>query len=82
MAVISFQLIYINSHIDYIILFHLQKVNDMWEMLKYMLELPPYPKNEDPIISRNSKSVKGILVEQAKKYLEERYYNLPVIKFI
>ncbi|GLV42360.1 Nucleoporin 93kD-1 [Carabus blaptoides fortunei] len=49
------------------------KVNDMWEMLKYMLELPPYPKNEDPIISRNSKSVKGILVEQAKKYLEERY---------
>lgn len=41
-------------------------------MLKYMLELPPFPKSEDTIISRNSKSVQMALVSQAKKYLEER----------
>lgn len=44
----------------------------MWDMLKYMLELPPFPKAEDTVVSRNSKAVLTTLVNQAKKYLEER----------
>lgn len=49
------------------------KVNDMWDMVKYMLDLPPFPKGEDALAYRDSKQVKQALVNQAKKYLEERY---------
>lgn len=50
----------------------LQKVNDMWEIIKYMIQLSPFPQSEDPIIGRYSKPIIQDLVAQGKKYLEDR----------
>lgn len=49
------------------------KVNDMWEIIKYMVQIPPFPQSEDPIKSRYSKPFIEALVTQGKKYLEDRY---------
>lgn len=49
------------------------KVKDMWEMLKYMIDLPPFPHSDDPIKNRYSKPVINALVNRGKKYLEDRY---------
>lgn len=52
---------------------YFQKVTEMWDMIKYVLQLPPFPKTEDTIIARDSKAVKQALVTQGKAYLEKRY---------
>ncbi|KAL3282768.1 hypothetical protein HHI36_005935 [Cryptolaemus montrouzieri] len=49
------------------------KVKDMWEMIKYMIDLPPFPHSDDPIKMRYSKPIINALVHQGKKYLEDRY---------
>ncbi|KAL1513451.1 hypothetical protein ABEB36_002861 [Hypothenemus hampei] len=49
------------------------KVNDMWEIVKYMIQLSPFPQSEDPINGRYSKPIIQDLVAQGKKYLEDRY---------
>lgn len=50
-----------------------KKVNEMWEIMKYMTDLPVVPTTEDVIKSRTSKPVQTKLVSQAKRYLEDRY---------
>lgn len=45
----------------------------MWEMLKYMTEIPPFPVGGDPLAARSSKPFVTAFVKQAKKYLEDRY---------
>lgn len=47
-----------------------QKVNEMWNIMKYMTNVTPFPKTQDPLKGRNQKIQ---LIEQAKKYLEDRY---------
>lgn len=42
----------------------------MWEMMKYMVNIPPMSKNRDPIQTRCQMTE---FVDQAKKYLENRY---------
>ncbi|CAH1117139.1 unnamed protein product [Phaedon cochleariae] len=49
------------------------KITDMWEIIKYMVQLAPFPQGDDPIKTRNSKSFIEALVKQGKKYLEDRY---------
>ncbi|XP_018336593.1 nuclear pore complex protein Nup93-like [Agrilus planipennis] len=49
------------------------KVNDMWEMIKYMIQVPPFPSTEDPLKTRNSPRIIKALVKQACHYLEDRY---------
>lgn len=49
------------------------KINDMWEIVKYMVQFPPFPHSDDLIKSRYSKSCIEALVRQGKKYLEDRY---------
>lgn len=44
----------------------------MWEIIKYMTDLPPFPQSEDPIKTRNTAAAINSLVKQAKKYLEDR----------
>ncbi|XP_072390532.1 nuclear pore complex protein Nup93-1 [Diabrotica undecimpunctata] len=50
-----------------------QKVTDMWEIIKYMTQLPPFPKTDDPIKTRNTNTFIDAMVKQAKSYLEDRY---------
>lgn len=45
----------------------------MWEIIKYMADIPPFPQSEDIIKTRYSKPYIEALVKQAKKYLEDRY---------
>lgn len=49
------------------------KIKDMWEIVKYMVQLPPFPQSEDIIKTRTSKNFIEALVCQGKKYLEDRY---------
>ncbi|KAF5296103.1 hypothetical protein FQA39_LY02737 [Lamprigera yunnana] len=49
------------------------KVIDMWEIMDYMTQIPPFPVNECPLATRHHKGVVKILIAQAKKYLEDRY---------
>ncbi|CAG9860748.1 unnamed protein product [Phyllotreta striolata] len=49
------------------------KVSDMWEIIKYMSQLPPFPQSDDPIKTRNSEQCIEALVKQAKNYLQNRY---------
>ena len=42
----------------------------MWEIMKYMVNIPAIPKNQDPLKSRSQRYQ---LIDQAKKYLENRY---------
>ncbi|KAK5646486.1 hypothetical protein RI129_004950 [Pyrocoelia pectoralis] len=53
--------------------FNNTKVNDMWEIMDYMTQLPALPLNECPLASRYHKVIIKTLVGQAKKYLEDRY---------
>uniref|UniRef100_A0A7G3AGN5 Nuclear pore protein n=1 Tax=Lutzomyia longipalpis TaxID=7200 RepID=A0A7G3AGN5_LUTLO len=46
------------------------KITEMWEIIKYMVNVMPAPRNQDPLRQR---SQSGQLVQQAKKYLEHRY---------
>lgn len=80
MNLYSFSFIILNLLINFNKLIHIvfyyknfQKINDMWEMVKYMSELPPFPSGEDPICVRNSQICIESLVKQAKNYLEARY---------
>lgn len=50
-----------------------QKVNDMWEILKYMVTIPSFPTGEDAIKTRQTKPVIEAFVRQATRYLEDRY---------
>lgn len=45
-------------------------------MLKYMIDLPPFPHSDDPIKNRYSKPVINALVNRGKKYLEDRLVNI------
>lgn len=47
----------------------IQKVNEIWEIISYMTNVTPLPKNQDPFKIRNTKYE---FVAQAKKYLENR----------
>ncbi|KAF7273262.1 hypothetical protein GWI33_014027 [Rhynchophorus ferrugineus] len=49
------------------------KVKDMWEIIKYMVRVPPFPQSEDPVNARNTKPLIEALVTQGRKYLEDRY---------
>ncbi|XP_023022838.2 nuclear pore complex protein Nup93 [Leptinotarsa decemlineata] len=49
------------------------KISDMWEIIKYMVQLPPFPQGDDPIKIRKSKTVIAGLVKQGLRYLEDRY---------
>lgn len=49
----------------------LQKVIELWEMVKYMADIPPRPVG-DIIEARATSVVQNALISQAKKYLEER----------
>ncbi|KAG5887107.1 hypothetical protein JTB14_000740 [Gonioctena quinquepunctata] len=49
------------------------KISDMWEIVKYMVQLPPSPEGDDPIKTRNSKTFIEASVKQGKRYLEDRY---------
>lgn len=44
----------------------------MWDMLKYMTEIPPFPVGEDSVKARYSKPFIVAFVKQGKKYLEDR----------
>lgn len=44
----------------------------MWEMIKYMTELPPFPHGSDPIAVRNTDAIIEIMANQGRKYLENR----------
>uniref|UniRef100_A0A1L8DX32 Nuclear pore protein n=1 Tax=Nyssomyia neivai TaxID=330878 RepID=A0A1L8DX32_9DIPT len=46
------------------------KITEMWEIVKYMVNVMPAPRNQDPLRQR---AQSGQLVQQAKKYLEHRY---------
>lgn len=52
--------------------FNDKKVQDMWSMVKFMVNIPPTPRG-DPIKSRTSSVVEEKIISQAKKYLENRY---------
>lgn len=42
----------------------------MWNILKYMSSVPPFPKTQDPLQNRHQTPQ---FIDQAKKYLEDRY---------
>ncbi|XP_055389893.1 nuclear pore complex protein Nup93-1 [Condylostylus longicornis] len=46
------------------------KITEMWEIMKYMVNVGPLSRNRDPIKSRSQMTQ---FIEQAKKYLENRY---------
>lgn len=46
------------------------KVNEIWEILKYMVNVPSFSRAQDPLKSRLNNVN---LIAQAKKYLETRY---------
>lgn len=46
------------------------KVNEIWEIMKYMVDVTPVSRNRDPMQSRQQVTQ---FVDQAKKYLENRY---------
>lgn len=49
---------------------YLQKVSEIWEIMKYMVNVKPFSKSQNPLRER---SYKHQFVEQSKKYLENRY---------
>lgn len=46
-----------------------QKITEIWEIMKYMVNVTPFPKSQDPLKVRTDNYQ---FVEQAKKYLENR----------
>lgn len=57
-----------SSHIS-ISLF--QKVNELWEIVRYMSNIAPQLK-DNPLLTRTSPPTQNQLILQARKYLEER----------
>ncbi|XP_039959553.1 nuclear pore complex protein Nup93-1-like [Bactrocera tryoni] len=47
-----------------------QKVTEIWEIMKYMVNIAPVSRNRDPIQNRTQITQ---FIDQAKKYLENRY---------
>lgn len=45
----------------------------MWEIMKYMVDIPSFPSSDNPLKIRDSDPVIKALVHQAKRYLEDRY---------
>lgn len=52
--------------------FYDKKIVDMWNMVTCMVSIPPTPRG-DQMKSRSSSEVQQKIVEQARKYLENRY---------
>lgn len=52
--------------------FNDKKVQNMWEMVKFMVDIPPTPAS-DQIKSRSSPTVEKKIISLARKYLESRY---------
>ncbi|XP_066595874.1 nuclear pore complex protein Nup93-like [Prorops nasuta] len=52
--------------------FNDKKIVDMWQMIKYMVDIQPTPRG-DQIKSRNSPEIEQRIVNQSRKYLENRY---------
>lgn len=50
--------------------FNDSKVTEMWEIMKYMVNVPSFPRTQDPLRSRIQNPH---LISQGKKYLENRY---------
>lgn len=50
--------------------FNDSKVNDIWEIMKYMTNVKPTPRTQDPLRARTDSCE---FIEQAKRYLENRY---------
>jgi hypothetical protein len=50
----------------------MQKVSELWEMIRYMSEVPPRATG-DPLASRVLPQVRNVLISQARKYLEDRF---------
>lgn len=50
--------------------FNETKINEIWDIIKYMVNIPPIPKTQDAIRTRVERPH---LIVQAKKYLENRY---------
>ncbi|KRT79461.1 hypothetical protein AMK59_8427, partial [Oryctes borbonicus] len=53
--------------------FNDSKVNEMWEMIKYMSELPSFPHGSDPVAIRGTDAIIETMANQGRKYLENRY---------
>uniref|UniRef100_A0A8D8YAM1 Nuclear pore protein n=1 Tax=Cacopsylla melanoneura TaxID=428564 RepID=A0A8D8YAM1_9HEMI len=55
--------------------FHDSKVNDMWDMVKYMSDLssPALSSQESETFPRSSPLIQAEMIAQARKYLENRY---------
>lgn len=49
--------------------FNDKKIIDMWEIIKFVSNIRPIPKNQDPVKHR----FQSEFVDQAKKYLEKQY---------
>ncbi|KAL2718929.1 nuclear pore complex protein Nup93-like [Vespula squamosa] len=52
--------------------FNDKKVTDLWQMVKYMVDIPPTPRG-DQIKSRTSPAIEQKIVSLARNYLENRY---------
>lgn len=52
--------------------FNDQKITDLWQMVKSMVDIPPTPRG-DQIKSRSSPPIEQKIVSHARKYLENRY---------
>ncbi|EDS25850.1 nuclear pore complex protein Nup93 [Culex quinquefasciatus] len=50
--------------------FNDSKVGDIWEIMKYMTNVTPSPRTQDPLRARCTQTQ---FIEQAKRYLENRY---------
>ncbi|XP_050082898.1 nuclear pore complex protein Nup93-1-like [Anopheles aquasalis] len=50
--------------------FNDSRINDIWEVMKYMTNVTPIPKTQDPMKVRCSQL---LFIDQAKRYLENRY---------
>ncbi|XP_053681356.1 nuclear pore complex protein Nup93-1-like [Anopheles nili] len=50
--------------------FNDSRVNDVWEVMKYMTNVTPIPRSQDPMKVRCSQH---LFINQAKRYLENRY---------
>lgn len=50
--------------------FNDSKVNDIWEIMKYMTNVTPSPRTQDPLRVRHTQTQ---FIDQAKRYLENRY---------
>uniref|UniRef100_A0A6M2DPY4 Nuclear pore protein n=1 Tax=Xenopsylla cheopis TaxID=163159 RepID=A0A6M2DPY4_XENCH len=49
------------------------RVANLWEILRYITDCPPLPRDEDSLKSRSG--YENAIVKQSKKYLEDRYVS-------